>query len=206
MSTQASHAGPTRIDRECDNVGARKGVKRLILAVTAAAGGLLAFCVPVAAQAATHTTVTPTVAWSAKAPAKEVAAQGLVVGELNPYTELTYHLSAPYAGCTFSVGDRYEGNGGAAVGMAVANCPSSHTFRILVYLAYETTSGGQYTWQQNVNGTPYYTSGLSVWTTCGRNLDANYTTYARISIDNSAYSGYFQSGYEKPYNAGSSCP
>ena len=180
-------------------------VKQLTLALVTAAG-LLAVGAPVAAQASTNVTAVPKAAWSAKSATRAAAAQALVIGQLNPYTAVTYHLNAPYTGCTFSVGDRYEGTNGAAVGMAVANCPSYHTFRILVYLDYETTSGGQYTWQKNVSGTPYYTYNLGVWTGCGRNLDANYTTYASISIDGSPYSGLFQSGYEKSYNAGSSCP
>jgi hypothetical protein len=180
-------------------------MKRIILALGTAAG-LLAVGAPVAAQASTNISTAPKAAWSATKATRAAAAQGLVVGQLNPYTAVTYYLNAPYAGCTFSVGDRYEGSNGAAVGMAVADCPSYHTFRILVYLDYETTSGGQYTWQNNVSGTPYYTYDLGVSTGCGRNLDANYTTYARISIDGSPYSGLFQSGYEEPYNAGSSCP
>jgi hypothetical protein len=175
--------------------------KRHILALGTAVG-LLALGAPVAAQASTHPTAVPRAARSAR----PAASQGLVIGKLNPQTAVTYDLNAPYAGCTFSVGDRYEGTGGAAVGMAVAGCPSNHTFRILVYLDYETISGGQYTWRENANGTPYYTSGLSVWTGCGRNLDAYYTTYAKISIDNSPYSGFFESKYEQPYDAGSNCP
>jgi hypothetical protein len=178
-------------------------VRRLALAVTAAAG-LLAFCAPVAAQASARPAAVPGAARTARPTATAATAQGLVVGQLNPSTAAYVNLAAPYTGCTLWIGDRYEGAGGAAVGMAEIQCPTYHTYRVQVYLAYQTASG-PYFWQQNLNGTPIYGTGSDVWTGCGRNLSASYTTYARVSIDGSSYSPWWY-GQTLGYSAGPNCP
>lgn len=175
-------------------------VKRLILALGTTAG-LLALGAPVAAQASTHAAVAPNAAG-----ARAATAQQLIVGQLNPQTAITYYLVAPFNGCTFSVGDRYEGSGGAAVGMATINCPSPHTYRIVVYLDYQANNGQDYTYLSNTAGTPYYGYGESAWTGCVTNVSTKWTTYASISIDGSPYSVYFLSGKDKSYSAGPNCP
>ena len=182
----------------------RNGMKRLAVALGAAAG-LLALGVP-AAQASTHSAATPSAA-AASTASRASGSQQLSVGQLNPYTARYYSLAAPYSGCTFAVGDRYEGSGGAAVGMATISCPSAHTYRVLVYLDYHDYANGQeYTYRSNTRGAPYYEYGLGVWTGCATNVSAYWTTYARISIDGSAYSGFFKSQSNQLYSAGPNCP
>jgi len=180
----------------------RSGIGRFIFAVGVAAG-LLAVGVP-AALASPQPAVAPRAA-AAIAAAQTPSAQ-LVIGELNPYTARSYKLSASYSGCIFSVGDRYEGTGGAAVGMAVISCPTPHTYRVQVYLDFHDYANGQeYTYRENANGTPYYNYNVGVWTGCATNVYAYWTTYARISIDGSTYSGFFKSHSNQYYLAGSSC-
>lgn len=179
-------------------------VKRLILALGTTAG-LLALGAPVAAQASTHPAVAPSAA-AARPAARAAAAQQLIVGQLNPYTAVPHYLVAPFNGCTFAVGDRYEGSGGGAVGMATISCPSPHTYRIVVYLDYQANNGQDYTYRSNTAGTPYYGYSAGVWTGCVTNVSTNWTTYASISIDGSPYSVYFLSGKDKPYAAGPNCP
>lgn len=160
MNARASHIDPIssdRADSKMDNPEGeaqarlafsplprlRTGMKRLVFALGAAAG-LLALGVP-AAQASTHPAVVPSSA-AARTAMGTASAQQLIVGQLNPNTARSYPLAAPYSGCTFYVGDSYEGSGGGAVGMATISCPSLHTYRIRVYLDYhDYTNGQEYT-------------------------------------------------------------
>jgi hypothetical protein len=132
-----------------------------------------------------------------------VAAAPVASAQVNPYTgtAMTYHLNAPYSGCVLTVGDRYEGTGGPAVGEADISCPTSHTYRILVDIYYSAQyNGTQYTVPGNNSGTPYYGTYDEVYTPayCG---NLYWTVYAWISIDGSPYSGYFASAYSKHYDA-----
>lgn len=132
-----------------------------------------------------------------------VAAAPAASAQVNPNTgtALYYHLNVPYSGCVLAVGDRYEGTGGPAVGEADISCPTSHTYRILVYIYYSTQyNGTQYTVPGNTSGTPYYGTSVDVYTPgyCG---NLYWTIYARISIDGSAFSGYLDSVYSVHYDA-----
>ncbi len=181
----------------------RSGIGRFIAAVGVAAG-LLAAGVP-AALASPQPAAAQRAAAAIQAAATPSAQ--LVVGELNPYTARSYKLAAPYGGCTFSVGDRYEGTGGGAVGMAVISCPTPHTYRILVYLDFhDYNNGKEYTYEKNTEGTPYLNYDAWAATGCATNVYAYWTTYAKISIDGTPYSGFFKSESNKYYSAGSSCP
>jgi hypothetical protein len=180
----------------------RAGKRRLTFALGVAAG-LLALSAP-AAVASTQPTALLDAA--ATPPAKTASAQ-LVIGQLNPYTTRSYKLAAPYGGCVFSVGDRYEGPGGAAVGMAAISCPSPHTYRVLVYLDFhDYANGKEYTYRHNVKGTPYYNYNAGVWSGCATSVWAYWTTYAKISIDGNPYSGFFKSDSNQYYSAGPNCP
>jgi hypothetical protein len=178
----------------------RTGAKRLIFTLSAAVC-LLALGVP-AALAATQPAIVPSAAALVMTTSKQP-----VAGQLNPYTARSYALGGSYSGCVFSAGDRYEGPGGAAVGMATISCPSPHTYRILVYLDYhDYANGREYTYRENVSGSAYYNYGASAWTGCAASVSAYWTTYAKISIDGSPYSGFFKSDSNQFYAAGSSCP
>jgi hypothetical protein len=179
----------------------RSGIGRVVFAVAVTAG-LLAVGVP-AALASPQPVAAPHAAAAVSTAATTCTP---VVGQINPCTAKPYPLPAPYTGCTLWVGDRYEGTNGAAVGEAVVSCPTPHTYRMLVYLDYHDYANGQeYTYQENVQGTPYYNYDAYVATGCATNVWAYWTTYARISIDGHPYSGFYKSDSNKYYSAGSSC-
>jgi hypothetical protein len=177
--------------------------KRLILALGTAAG-LLAFGTPMAAQASTHLPAPPRAAAASRSTTNCTTPQ---VGQMNWCTAKSYPLAAPWNGCYFSVGDRYEGSGGAAVGMAELDCPYGVTGRILVYLDYHDYANGQeYTYTENTHGTPYYGSSVVTWTGCARTIAEYWTTYAKVSINGSPYSAFFKSKDNQYYSAGPNCP
>ena len=180
----------------------RRGIGRVVFAVAVAAG-LLAVGVP-AALASPQSPAAPRTAAAALTAAATPCTP--VVGQINPCTAKPYPLPAPYTGCTLWVGDRYEGSNGAAVGETVVSCPTPHTYRFLVYLDYHDYANGQeYTYEENVKGTPYYGYTGGAWTGCATNVQANWTTYAEISIDGNPYSGFYKSDSNEYYSAGSSC-
>jgi hypothetical protein len=168
--------------------------KRLILALGAAAG-LLALGAPAVAQASQAAAATQT------APEHvALTAATLQVGDLNP----AFAYDWPLGSCYFDVGDRYEGSGGAAVGMATISCPTEHYYRIKVYLD-DYWNGNTYTEEENVNGTQQYGYKASVYTGCAENTYQPYwITYAEVSIDGGPYTGFYNSPYE-PYSAGPYC-
>ena len=129
-----------------------------------------------------------------------LTAATLQIGELNPYTANDWQLGS----CYFDVGDRYEGSGGAAVGMATISCPTEHTYRIRVFLD-DYWNGKTYTEKENVNGTPQYGYKASVFTGCAVNTYQPYwITYAQVSVDGGAYTGFYTSPYGS-YSAGPYC-
>lgn len=184
LANQAGTAAPTKAGH----------AKRLILALGAAAG-LLALGAPAVVQAPQAVAATRTVPEHVT-----LTAATLQVGALNPATAYDW----PLGSCYFDVGDRYEGSGGAAVGMATISCPTEHYYRIKVYLD-DYWNGKTYTEAENVNGTSQYGYKASVNTGCVENTYQPYwITYAQVSIDGGPYTGFYNSPYE-PYSSGPYC-
>jgi hypothetical protein len=114
-----------------------------------------------------------------------------------PYECEQYPLAAPYTGCYVQVGDHQRPDGWAQ-GAAWVDCPSKHTYRVLLYLdVMNSINNPAFTAEEDPNGTPVSAVGendLTLKSYCGGPA-RNWETYARISIDGSAYSGYFTSQY-----------
>jgi hypothetical protein len=190
----------------------RSRAKRAALALAAAAS-LLALSAPIAAHASTRSSalapLVPAVARVSAAPATAAAPRlpaGQFTGSGTTCTYSTivatyeceqYPLAAPYTGCYVQVGD-YQRADRQAQGAAWVGCQSKHTYRVLLYLdVMNSINNPAFTAEEDPSGTPVSAAGendLTLKAYCGGPA-RNWETYARISIDGSAYSGYFTSQY-----------
>jgi hypothetical protein len=127
-------------------------------------------------------------------------------GDLREYPSNGHlYASGPLAGCEVWVGDHFRSDSLAA-GEGLIWCNTPHSFVIKVYLDYRTSlSGPLTTWISATNSWSTKTGGVWGGTytgpacTAGLPMERYWTTETEISVDGSAWQGWFTSAVNSMY-------
>ena len=113
------------------------------------------------------------------------------------------YTSGPVTACEVLVGDHWRADGRAS-GEGEVSCSTAHNFSMYVFLQYQTASGlrtatsTSSSWTGSA-GTWWYLYTDGMCQPGGPATFYNWTTYVEISVDGSAYQGWFTSRQNAPY-------